>query len=170
MRQRAAAAHAARIALLRSGVSQEPSLGGRRRFLEPTEAAGRALVQQRIAGPVVMLNLLRFRAIADYSASPELAPPAAISGAEAFARYIAHTLPFLRSSGGELVFLGTGAGFLIGPEDERWDQIMLVRQRSVEDFIAFASNAAYTAGLGHRTAAVEDSRLLPVVELPVPRG
>ncbi len=45
---------------------------------------------------------------------------------------------------------------------------MLVRQRSVEAFIAFASNRAYLDGLGHRTAAVEDSRLLPVVELPIP--
>jgi len=48
-----------------------------------------------IAGPVVMLNLLRFRAIADYSASPELAPSLPISGAAAFDRYvIAHPAPF----------------------------------------------------------------------------
>ena len=45
---------------------------------------------------------------------------------------------------------------------------MLVRQRSVDAFIAFAGNTAYLAGLGHRTAAVEDSRLLPLVETPTP--
>jgi hypothetical protein len=45
---------------------------------------------------------------------------------------------------------------------------MLVRQRSVETFLAFATDAAYLAGLGHRTAALEDSRLLPLVEMPVP--
>jgi hypothetical protein len=44
---------------------------------------------------------------------------------------------------------------------------MLVRQHSIEAFMAFASNAEYLAGLGHRVAAVEDSRLLPLVELPL---
>lgn len=124
-------------------------------------------MQRAIAGEVVMLNLLRFREIADYSASPELTPPAPISGSEAFRKYIDHTLPFLARSGGELVFLGDGGNFLIGPQDERWDLAMLVRQRSVDSFVAFASNAAYLAGLGHRTAALEDSRLLPLVAASV---
>ena len=44
---------------------------------------------------------------------------------------------------------------------------MLVRQSSVAAFLAFASNGAYLAGLGHRRAAVEDSRLLPLTELPL---
>jgi len=105
--------------------------------------------------------------MADYTASPELTPPAPITGAEAFRKYIDHTLPFLAQSGGELVFLGDGGNFLIGPQDERWDLAMLVRQRSADSFVAFASNAAYLAGLGHRTAALEDSRLLPLVAASV---
>jgi len=129
--------------------------------------SGRAFVQRAIVGEVVMLNLLRFREMADYSASPELTPPAPITGAEAFRKYIDHTLPFLAQSGGELVFLGDGGNFLIGPQDERWDLAMLVRQRSADSFVAFASNAAYLAGLGHRTAALEDSRLLPLVAASV---
>jgi uncharacterized protein (DUF1330 family) len=136
--------------------------------LEPTQDAGRAFVQRRIAGEVVMLNLLRFRKVADYSRSPELAPNRPISGAEAYDRYIAHTMPYLRESGGELLFLGEGGRFLIGPEHERWDQVMLVRQRSVQSFMEFANNEAYLRGLGHRTAALEDSRLLPLVALPSP--
>jgi len=129
--------------------------------------SGRAFVQRAIVGEVVMLNLLRLREMADYSASPELTPPAPITGAEAFRKYIDHTLPFLAQSGGELVFLGDGGNFLIGPQDERWDLAMLVRQRSADSFVAFASNAAYLAGLGHRTAALEDSRLLPLVAASV---
>ncbi len=39
---------------------------------------------------------------------------------------------------------------------------MMVRQSSAEAFLAFASNPAYLAGMGHRTAALEDSRLLPL--------
>src|SRR5262249_35368983 len=86
-------------------------------YLEPTPESGRAFWQRGIAGPVVMLNLLRFRGIADYSAHPDLAPETPISGAAAFDRYVAHTLPYLKESGGELIFLGTGGGFLIGPAE-----------------------------------------------------
>ncbi len=52
----------------------------------------------------------------------------------------------------------------IGPADERWDVVMLIKQNSIDDFFAFASNEAYLAGMGHRAAALADSRLLPVVE------
>jgi hypothetical protein len=132
-------------------------------YLQPTEAAGRALFRRAIEGEVIMLNLLRFREVADYSAHPRLKPDTPISGAEAFDRYIAHTMPYLKASGGQLMLMADGAAFLIGPEDERWDRAMLVRQSSVSSFMAFASNAAYLAGLGHREAAIEDSRLLPLV-------
>ncbi len=134
--------------------------------LEPTQAAGRAFVMRGLSGPVHMLNLLRLRAIADYSSAPALAPVAPISGAEAFRRYIDHTLPYLRDSGGDVVFLGDGGPWLIGPESERWDLAMLVRQDSAEAFLAFATHEDYLAGLGHRTAALEDSRLLPLTAMP----
>ncbi len=137
-------------------------------FLEPTQDAGRAFLGRGTVGEVIMLNLLRLREVADYSAHPELAPARPISGAEAYNRYIAHAMPYLTASGGALIFLGEAGPFLIGPEDERWDRAMLVRQKSAQAFIAFASDAAYLAGLRHRTAAVEDSRLLPLTALPAP--
>lgn len=133
-------------------------------YLEPTQESGRALMLRRIEGGVVMLNLLRFREIADYSASPELAPEAPVSGEAAYQIYMEHTLPFLRKSGGDVIFYGKGGPFLIGPMSERWDAAMLVRQRSIEDFMAFASDRAYMARLGHRVAALADSRLLPLTE------
>lgn len=138
------------------------------RYLQPSWEAGRDLVRRGIDGSVVMLNLLRFRDVADYSASPELAPETAITGAEAFDRYVRHTLPFLRENGGELLFLGAGGRFLIGPDHETWDLAMLVRQSSVEAFLAFERHEGYLAGIGHRTAALEDARLLPVTALPIP--
>jgi hypothetical protein len=134
------------------------------RYLDTTQESGRAFMMRGIEGPVVMLNLLRFRSVADYAASPRIAPPAPISGAEAFQLYIDHTLPHLRQTGGELMFLGDGGRFLIGPQTERWDLAMLVRQHSVEAFLSFAANEAYMTGIGHRTAALEDSRILPLVE------
>jgi uncharacterized protein (DUF1330 family) len=133
-------------------------------FLEPTQENGAALFRRNITGEVVMLNMLRLRETADYSGNPELAPETLISGREAFQKYIDHTMPFLKESGGELLLLGDGGNFFIGPDDEQWDVIMLVKQSSVESFFAFASNSEYLTGIGHRTAAVLDSRLLPIVE------
>ena len=117
-----------------------------------------------------MLNLLKFRNVADYSSHPGLAPAMPISGAEAFDRYVRHTLPILRESGGEVLFLGKGGPFLIGPADERWDMSMLIRQASVAAFLSLASHAGYLTGLGHRVAAVVDSRLLPLSEMPYRAG
>jgi uncharacterized protein (DUF1330 family) len=115
-----------------------------------------------IAGKVVMLNLLRFRAVADYSDVPELTPEEPISGEAAYRLYMSHTMPHLEKSGGRLLFYGCGGKFLIGPDDERWDAVMLVEQSSTAAFMAFASNPEYLAGIGHRIAALEDSRLLPL--------
>jgi uncharacterized protein (DUF1330 family) len=137
-------------------------------YLEPTQESGRALVARAVKGEVIMLNLLRFRELADYSAYPDLMPDTPISGAEAYDRYIAHTLPHLRESGGDLLFIGDGGQYLIGPANERWDMIVLVRHSSVQAFMAFARNEAYLAGLAHRTAAVRDSRLLPVTGRALP--
>ena len=109
-----------------------------------------------------MLNLLRFREVADYSGFPHLAPEEDISGRQAFQSYIEHTLPFLNDSGGGVEFLGEGGKFFIGPQDEYWDLVMLIRQDSLNSFIAFATNEDYLAGVGHRTASLADSRLLPL--------
>lgn len=133
-------------------------------YLEASQAGGAALFSRNLTGEVVMLNLLRFREIADYSAHPELMPNHTVSGKEAYSKYIVHTLPLLRQTGGDLVFLGEGGQFLIGPADERWDMAMLVRQKSLQDFMSFASNPEYLAGMGHRTAALLDSRLLPLTQ------
>lgn len=45
---------------------------------------------------------------------------------------------------------------------------MLIRQSSTQSFLAFASHEGYLSGIGHRTAAIEDSRLLPLAEVMKP--
>ena len=131
-------------------------------ILAPTDATAAALIARGIDTPVTMLNLLKFREIADYSASPELAPTGPVSGAEAYARYTAAIAPLLAASGGDVLFEGNGGAWFIGPEGAGWDKVLLVRQASVGAFLAFARDpAAQRAGL-HRTAALADSRLLPL--------
>jgi len=56
-------------------------------YLETNEASVIKLLRQNPRGPVVMLNLLRFRAIADYSQYPALAPDREISGHRAYQHY-----------------------------------------------------------------------------------
>jgi uncharacterized protein (DUF1330 family) len=133
-------------------------------YLMPTQEAGRKFVMRQVQGSVVMLNLLRFRDIADYSGTPELAPTEPISGKQAYQRYVEHTLPFLSKSGGEILFMGEGGHFLIGPANEYWDAVLLIKQNNVNSFLAFESDVEYMKGIGHRTAALADSRLLPIVE------
>lgn len=134
------------------------------KYLIPTQEAGRNFMMRNISGSVVMLNLLRFREFANYAETPELAPAEIISGEQAYQLYIQHTLPHLEKSGGEIVFMGNGGNFLIGPSNERWDAVLLIRQKSVESFMAFVQDKEYLKGIGHRMAALEDSRLLPLVQ------
>jgi uncharacterized protein (DUF1330 family) len=134
-------------------------------YLDPTDANAVALFSREIAGPITMLNLLRLRETADYGDFPTIAPPKPITGRAAYDLYIQHTLPFLRETGGELVYLGKGGDYFVGPQGEGWDLVMLVRQDSMASFLSFASHPEYEAGIGHRTAAVLDSRILPLEDL-----
>lgn len=130
--------------------------------VEPTQEQVQALQRRAIDGPVQMLNLLRFREVADYSRSPELEPDEPVSGAEAYAEYSRHTMARLEAVDAEVVWMGRGGHPLIGPTDEHWDLALLVRYPSVDAFLSMTSDPGYLASVGHRTAAVQDSRLLPL--------
>ena len=134
-------------------------------FIDVTPEAGKALFMQNPKGELIMLNLLRFKDVADYSAFPDLLPDTPISGKDAYDLYIEHTLPILREYGGDVIYSGTGSEYLIGPADQKWDLVLLVRHKSLQVFMSFAQNEAYLKGAGHRTAALLDSRLLPTQEL-----
>ncbi len=133
-------------------------------YLEVTQEAGAAFFSKGITGPIVMLNLLKFNETADYSGYPDLAPAEPISGREAYERYMAHSTPHLEAAGSEILFSGGADRFLIGPQDETWDSVLLIKHASPLEFLAFAENEAYLVGLGHRIAALADSRLLPIIE------
>lgn len=132
-------------------------------YINPIDEAVTALFSKDIKGEVVMLNMIKYKDIADYSDFPQLDPGKEISGEQAYQAYMQHTQPFLAESGGELIFIGSAAGYFIGPAETIWDLVFMVKQKSLKNFIKFATNEKYLAGLGHRTAAVADSRLLPIL-------
>jgi len=132
--------------------------------IKVTEEAGQRFFSQNHNSPMIMLNMLQFKEIADYSSIPHLAPNNEISGLQAYRLYMKAVHPLLLKIGSEMIFSGTTDQFLIGPQDEKWDAVLLVKHLKMTDFMAFASDPEYLKIAGHRTAALADSRLLPIKE------
>ena len=107
--------------------------------------------------PITMLNLLRYRAEADYAGHPEASP---CDGKTAYARYAEQAVACVESFGGRVVFGGAAHATAIGPDDERWDDVLLVEYPSTQAFLDMASSERYQAFAYHREAAIEDSRLV----------
>lgn len=132
------------------------------KYIEASPRAGKEFYRDfQDKGKVVMLNLLKFRATADYTDLDELKPTKEISGEEAYQLYMESTLPELEKAGSRIIYFGKSRNFLIGPELEKWDAVLLVEHESVLKFMEFTQNPDYLKKAGHRTAALEDSRLLP---------
>lgn len=109
--------------------------------------------------PVVMLNLLRFRDKAIYDGEPS-----EMSGREAYGEYSKGALPCVAAVGGNLIWAGGAKATLIAPPEEEWHQVLLVRYPSIEAFMDMISSPEYQAVVGHRTAALDDSRLIATIE------
>lgn len=131
-------------------------------FIDPSPEQGAQFNASDLSESVTMLNLLKFREIADYSASPELASDTPISGEKAYQKYIQSVGPLLQRLDAELIIKGKSEGFLIGPKEEKWDAVIIVRYNAKQDLINLTQSQDYIAIKGHRTAALNDSRLLPI--------
>ncbi|MGH0038488.1 MAG: DUF1330 domain-containing protein [Myxococcota bacterium] len=139
-----------------------------RRSIEPEIGDVVGFVEASPDAPVVMINLLRYRAQAQY---PDGAPPeldtSACTGREAYARYAAVALPEIARAGGRVVWQGSAQATLIGPPDEVWDEAVLVEYPSRSAFIQMVTRAEYLRGAPHRAAALEDSRLIATAPVPL---
>lgn len=134
-------------------------------YIQTTEEQGKTFYRNfHDKGKIVMLNLLKFKSEADYSNFNSIKPETQITGKEAYQLYMDSTLPELEKAGSKIIFYGSSYHFLIGPETEIWDAVLLVEHQSVLKFMEFAKNEDYLKGVGHREAALEDSRLLPISE------
>lgn len=132
----------------------------------PTPESGKQFFQNfHDKGKITMLNLLKFKAIADYTNLEKIKPEKELTGQEAYQLYSQYTLPIIQNVNGRVVFYGQSKDFLIGPESEKWDAVILVEYDSAQTFIEFSQSEIYLKTAGHRTAALEDSRLLPMKSL-----
>ncbi len=121
--------------------------------IEPTPEQVARLAAGAGEGPIVMVNLLRFR--------DEAGPPdEGASGAEAYGRYAAAIPPFLERAGGRLLSAVACQEGVIGPDDAEWDVVALVEYPSREAFLGMVSDPQYLEIHQHRVAALADSRLI----------
>ncbi|WP_298537600.1 DUF1330 domain-containing protein [uncultured Algibacter sp.] len=137
------------------------------RHIEATEKSGKEFYLNFVqkGKEVVMLNLLKFKPKADYANFESIRIEKDITGQEAYDIYTNNTLGELKRVGSEILFYGESKSFLIGPDFEKWDAILLIKHKSVLAFMEFAKSDIYLNNVGHRKAGLEDSRLLPTTEI-----
>jgi uncharacterized protein (DUF1330 family) len=73
----------------------------------------------------------------------------------------------VREVGGAPIFMSQARARLIGPPEEQWDEVLLVRYPSVAAFASMLAMPDYRAATVHRTAALDDARLIATVERPL---
>lgn len=126
--------------------------------LNPSREQLAAFAAQMPSGqPILMLNLLRYHAVAAY---PDASAYPPCSGREAYARYSRTALAKVRGVGGQVELLAQAHVALIAPAEEAWDEVLLVRYPSPEAFLSMLADPEYRAATVHRTAALADSRLI----------
>ena len=109
--------------------------------------------------PIHMLNLLRFRELADYVDGHENADKG-WSGRRAYREYGRTSGPVFARVGGVIVWRGTFECTVIGPEAERWDDAFIAQYPSASAFLKMIADPDYRQAVVNRTAAVLDSRLV----------
>jgi len=115
-----------------------------------------------------MLNLLRYRAKADYGGQTQLPP---CSGREA---YVQRYVPaFARVAQGEaysVLWGGKVCGLLAGAPGEQWDDAVIVQYSSFAVLRRVLTSAGYEAEAApHRRAALADWRLIATTPLNLAR-
>jgi uncharacterized protein (DUF1330 family) len=119
-----------------------------------------ALMAEAHSGPIVMVNLLKFR---DEAAYPD-GRPERVSGAEAFQRYADAMRGIVEGAGGRFVFAADVRGVIIGDVDAPWDAVGLVEYPSVAAFRRIATSPEVQAVAIHREAGLAGQLLIMTVQ------
>lgn len=100
--------------------------------------------------PLVMLNILKFKAKTDSGET----------GQEAYARYFKNASPFVEKSGAKLIWKGNVHTTLIGNSEKQPHIVFLVEYPTVNHFFAMVSNPEYQKIAGDRSLALEYGGLI----------
>jgi uncharacterized protein (DUF1330 family) len=110
-----------------------------------------ALVTDPDQGPVVMLNLLKFK---------ERATEEEGTGADAYRRYGDAVIKMVEARGGRVLWSGRATHVLVGEDADKWDAIALVQYPSPTTFLEMAMSGEYQKIHGHREAGLESTVLI----------
>lgn len=126
----------------------EPSRGGFETF-------------KRLPGdePIHMLNLLRYRDLAEYPEGHDHADKG-WSGRRAYREYARTSAAVFTRVGGVIGWQGVFDCTVIGPTDEQWDDGFVAQYPSAAAFLEMIADPEYQHAAVNRTAALVDSRLI----------
>ncbi len=127
----------------------------------PTQSRVEELMADTSDGPVVMLNLLKFRATAAY---PD-GRPSELTGRQAYDLYGAPMKKVIENGGGRVLFGGAIASLVIGEVDDLWDTCLLVEYPSAAAFAAIVTSPEVAEIGVHRAAGLEGQLLIRVTQL-----
>jgi uncharacterized protein (DUF1330 family) len=108
--------------------------------------------------PIRMLNLIRFKPLADYPAGHP-SHGQGLTGAQAYRAYGRAIQPILARVGAGMVWQGAMECVVTGPPGE-WDDMFVMGYPSAAAFLEMVTDPEYRQHVAHRTAAVADSRLI----------
>jgi uncharacterized protein (DUF1330 family) len=131
----------------------------------PTQLEQVAEHAASLTGPIRMINLLRFRDVADYGDVPDPRADGPSTGAEAYGRYGAIAMQEVVAVGGSQFEAAAAQMTVIGPEDETWDLVAIIEYPSPAAFLEMIAKPAYQAGVLHRTAGLADTRIYMTTSL-----
>jgi uncharacterized protein (DUF1330 family) len=112
--------------------------------IDPTGADLKRFLAEEAGGPVVMLNLLRFR--------PD-------GGREQYAEYVEHFRRESARHGAEVVYVGDGSTTLVAEPGQSWDCVLLVRYPSRQAFSDMVRDPDYSPGTELRTGSLVEAVL-----------
>jgi uncharacterized protein (DUF1330 family) len=122
--------------------------------IRPNKAQFVELMEAPDEGPVVMLNLLKFKA-ADGQGE---------SGADEYAKYGEAAVEMVEARGGKVLWMGRADQILIGDPAEDWDSVALVQYPSRKDFVEMVSTPEYEKAHEHRESGLARTVLIACTE------
>ncbi|MEN8245013.1 MAG: DUF1330 domain-containing protein [Thermodesulfobacteriota bacterium] len=123
---------------------------------QPTPEQFQTLFEKAPPGPLIMLNLLKFKDKAEYADGRETD----MSGIEAYAIYGSYMKKRLEADGGRFIFSADTHLLVIGDGDLEWDAVGIVEYASLESFKEIVFSAEYLDVSVHREAGLEHQLLI----------
>lgn len=128
-------------------------------YIDPSRANFEAFKALPRDEPIHMLNLLRYRDLANYPEGHEHEGKG-WTGRRAYEEYGRNSGPIFRRVGGRIVWRGQFQTVVTGPEAMEWDEGFIAAYPDAAAFLEMVNDADYQRAVANRTAALADSRLI----------